>query len=60
GLDKVFKIGDVLIAAGGSQGYDIEMNGIKDPDDVAATIRNRQKAARPGKLSGSTQKYDYF
>ncbi|MDH5510361.1 MAG: PH domain-containing protein [Nitrospinota bacterium] len=60
GLDKLFRIGDVLIASGGSQGYDIEMNGIKDPDDVAATIRNRQKAARPGKLSGVTQKYDYF
>jgi len=59
-LEKLFNIGDVLIAAGGSQGYDIEMNGIRNPDDVGRTILNRQKAARPGRLSGITQKYDYY
>ncbi|MDH5755380.1 MAG: PH domain-containing protein [Nitrospinota bacterium] len=60
GLQKILKIGDVMIAAGGSQGYDIEMEGVSDPDEVADMIRNRQKATRPGKLSGIQEKYDYY
>jgi len=59
-MDKILGIGDVAIAAGGSQGFDIEMNGVKDPDSVASVIKRRQAGSRSGKLSGTSDKYNYF
>jgi uncharacterized membrane protein YdbT with pleckstrin-like domain len=56
--ERILGIGDLAIAAGGSQGFDIELNGIKDPDSVASIIRNRQKSGRGGKLAGTTDRYN--
>jgi len=58
--DKILGIGDLAIAAGGSQGFDIEMNGVKDPDSLASVIKRRQAGSRSGKLSGTSDKYNYF
>jgi len=59
-LDKILRIGDVAVARGGSQGYEIQMNGLEDPDGVATLIRDLQKSSRKGKLSGVTEKYDFY
>jgi len=59
-LGRLIGYGDLVIASGGSQGFDIELSGVSDPDSAASIIRSRQKTSRGGKLTGVKEKYDFF